>query len=550
MQKKTVIAVAALAALSALAEPVREWDWHLPGTVYRNLEFADRAAVDRAVKLFQQAVDAERKGVKVTELVPRYRAAAGEWRKVQVQGEAQDFNAPLLGYAVFMQGYARMQAHDRNEAIRLFEETLDLYGDQKFVAVAARYMLARVRREMGDVKLADAALEAIAEDGAADGHAFFYSVLRDRAALAWDRGRADEARELWSRIVFTSGKPDRSLWGDARSNLAFALVTACDLGELTRVLTAGLDEGKRRERAAALADHVQWFANTDRYPYHTLTRWLDARWPKDKKASERAAQLAKIRRAYAAWLDGEASVFAGVDDGWMYARAGLRAHGHIESRDALLRRADALLALAKGAKDGADARVRSLALELSAFGLTEAAEKAAAALVSPVERARLQCDLANAAQNWPAYVLALEAYVGLQPPPPPEDLKRARYDLAWAYRNRVGKSEKAVPLYREIDDPPKSLWGLAEALRESGKKGESYQVLVEIVSMFPNDAAEAVLRTAQWREKDGEKEKAIGLYRRILKHPQWKSTRASSEAHQALERHGVLTGGAMTNEVR
>ena len=68
--------------------------------------------------------------------------------------------------------------------------------------------------------------------------------------------------------------------------------------------------------------------------------------------------------------------------------------------------------------------------------------------------------------------------------------------------------------------------------------------------MFPSDASDAVYRMGEWREADGEKEKAIALYRRILKHPQWKASRAASSAHQALERHGVLTGGAMTNEVR
>ena len=98
----------AFAKANAYAEPMREWDWHMPGEVYKELEFTDRAQVDRAVKLFEQAVDAERRGVKVTELVPRYRNAAGEWRKGQVQGETSDAgNEPLLAYAVVMQGYAK-----------------------------------------------------------------------------------------------------------------------------------------------------------------------------------------------------------------------------------------------------------------------------------------------------------------------------------------------------------------------------------------------------------------------------------------------------------
>ena len=114
----------------------------MPGEVYKELEFTDRAQVDRAVKLFEQAVDAERRGVKVTDLVPRYRNAAGEWRKVQVQGEtAGTGNEPLLAYAVFMQGYAKQQARDRNEAIKLYNEVLDIYPEQKCMAqLSPRFM--------------------------------------------------------------------------------------------------------------------------------------------------------------------------------------------------------------------------------------------------------------------------------------------------------------------------------------------------------------------------------------------------------------------------
>ena len=203
--KSKVLCALALAAFAASAEPIREWDWHMPGDVYKTLEFSDRAGVDRAVKLFQQAIDAERRGTRPPDLIPRYRAAAVEWRKIQVKGEADDFNAPLLAYAVFMQGYARQQAHDRNEAIKLYNEVLDIYPEQKFIAVPARYMLSAVRREMGDVKQANELLEEIVEDKAADGHRIYYNVLRSLASVRWGEDKVDEAAELWSKIVYSTG---------------------------------------------------------------------------------------------------------------------------------------------------------------------------------------------------------------------------------------------------------------------------------------------------------------------------------------------------------
>ena len=542
----------AFALLSANAEPLREWDWHLPGDVYKELEFTDRAAVDRAVKLFQQAIDAERRGVKVTDLVPRYRAAAGEWRKVQVQGESSgEGSEPLLAYAVFMQGYARQQAHDRNEAIKLFNEVLDIYPEEKFIAVPARYMLSCVKRELGDLKKAEADLEEIVDDKAADGHPIYYNVLRSLGASRWEQGRPDEAAEFWAKIVFSKGNPDGGLRNNSRNDLVLARIVTLNFGELEAALLADLAADRRKDRADRVAGNAKWVSETDRYGHHGLTQYLDRRYPRDRKASERKAVLEKIRRGYVAWIDGEGAVFEGQDDGWSFAVAQLRARLGVEKPAEILKRVKTLEPLVRNAKPAlVDGRARTVALELAGIGEKAAARAAADLAKNRLCKLYLQYEVENAMGEWKAAAQYLSEYVQTQPPPPPDDLKRAKYDLAWLYRVRLGEHEKAARIYQELDDPPRSLWGLAESLRDCGKKTESYKVLTEIASVFPNDAANAVLRIAQWKERDGDKEKAIALYRRLLSHPQWKQSGASSEAHQALERFGIATGGAMTNEVR
>ena len=542
----------AFALLSASAEPIREWDWHLPGDVYKELEFTDRAAVDRAVKLFQQAIDAERRGVKVTDLVPRYRAAAGEWRKVQVQGESSgEGSESLLAYAVFMQGYARQQAHDRNEAIKLFNEVLDIYPEEKFIAIPARYMLSRVKRELGDLKQANADLEEIVDDKAADGHPIYYNVLRSMGTVRWGEGKPEEAAELWSKIVFSKKKVDWTLWYYTRSDLVLALTVAGSFNELEAAVLAGIDESKRKERVERMTENAKWMSETDRYGHHGITQYLDRKWPRDKKASERKTRLEKIRKGYIAWIDGEGAVFDGYDDGWAFAVAQLRARLGVDKTGDILKRVRTLEPMVKNAKpELVDGRARTIALELAGIGEKDGARAAAEMAKNHLYKLHLQYEVENALQDWKAAAQYLSEYVQTQPPPPPDDLKRAKYDLAWHYRVRLGEHEKAVKIYQDLDDPPKSLWGLAESLRDCGKKTESYKTLTEIASMFPNDAPNAVLRIAQWKERDGDKEKAIALYRRLLSHPQWKQSSASSEAHQALERFGIATGGAMTNEVR
>ena len=531
---------------------MREWDWHMPGEVYKELEFTDRAQVDRAVKLFEQAIDAERRGVKVTDLVPRYRNAAGEWRKVQVQGETSgNGNEALLAYAVFMQGYAKQQARDRNEAMKLYNEVLDIYPEQKFISVPARYMLSRVKRELGDIKQANADLEEIVEDKGADGHKIFYNVIRSLAGVRWGEGKAEEAAELWEKIVFTQKKVDWSLWKGSRDDLVLARIVTQDFANLEAALFAGLGPEKKKERVGAICENAKWVSEIDRYGHHGVTAYLDRKFPPEKKKAERKRELEKIRKGYIAWLDGEGGVFEGHDDGWAYAISQLRAlYGYAKNED-IMKRMKAVEAMVRNGKpEQVDGRARTLAFELATIGQKDAARSAAAMAKNTLYRLHLQYELENQLQEWKAAAMYLTEYIGTQPPPDPGSLKSAKYDLAWYYRFRLGEPAKAVKIYQELDDPPRSLWGLAEALRESGKKQESYTTLTELTSVFPDEAANAVLRYAQWKEADGEKEKAIGLYRQLLKNPKWKQTGASSQAHQALERFGIATGGAMTNEVR
>ena len=541
---------AALAATSASALPRETWDWHMPAEAYRELEFSDRAGLDRAVKFFQQAIDAERRGEKITDLVPRYRNAAGEFRKVQIRSESGEPNPPLQAYVTFMQGYARMQARDRNEAIKLFEEVVDLYPEERDASVPARYMIAVVRREMGDVRAANEALDEIADDKSAEGHPLFYSVLSDRGASRRASGDLEGAAEDFSHVVHSECKFDWRVRDWCREALVATRAALLQFGDMERdVLSQCGDTPKaKRERMARFAD---WFCD-NRYDSSPLQVTIAARYPRETKAAAYKEALEKSRRGFANWFDGEAHVFAGDGDGWAFAYAQLRLHALVDKKDAISARVKALEPLVKGAKGSVrDRRAGALAWFLVDYSRDAVGAHAAADLAEGrLYRLRLHADIADRLDQYRERAQYLEEYVGSRPPPEADELRRAKYDLAGCYRHRLGEKEKALKIYRDIDDPPNSLWAIAGTLRELGKKKDAYGAVVEIASMFPDDAPRATLTAARWREEDGEKEKAIALYRRILSHPKWKQTGESSQAHQALERLGIATGGAMTNQVR
>ena len=547
--KLSLSLLAALAASAALARPIREWDWHMPGEVYRDLEFSDRAGVDRATKFFQEAVDAEDRGTKVTDLVPRYRNAEGEWRKVQVKGEAGELNPALLAYAVFMQGYASMQAHDRNKAVKLFDEVVDLYPEQKFIAVPARYMLSRIRREMGDLRQADEALDEIADDTGAEGHVIYYNVLRDRA---WNRvwkGDFEGARDDLLRIVYTTKPVDGRLRNDSRGTLVSLRIVLGEFNELEKDMLACTDKNPKNRRGT-LSWYASWFAGVNSDD-HELSRFVNVKTPRAKKESAYKAAREKVKRNFVNWFDGEGRVYEGDGDGWGFAVAQIRVHSVVDKTAEILKRVQQIEPLVKNAKgDARNGRASELADILADARLQDAALAAVQLGEGNLFKLRKSAGVADRCGDYKMCVAFLEEYVNTKPGPDPEELKQAKYDLGWRYRVRLGKPEKALKVYQDLDDPPKSLWAMADTCRECGKKPDAYRYLTEIVASFPNDAPGATLRTAQWREQDGEREKAIALYRRILSHPKWKETGESSAAHQALERLGIATGGAMTNQVR
>jgi tetratricopeptide (TPR) repeat protein len=150
--------------------------------------------------------------------------------------------------------------------------------------------------------------------------------------------------------------------------------------------------------------------------------------------------------------------------------------------------------------------------------------------------------------KWDECLAHLKEYMDTKPEA--HEMMNAKYTMAGILRDRMGDAKKALAIYTEINDPPRSLWELVTTYRRLGEKRKAENILQEIASIFERDAPRAILTLAQFCEADGDKKKAIALYRRLLSQPEWKKTGESSQAHQALERLGERTGGAMINEVR
>src|ERR1700733_12457115 len=98
------------------------WTWELPAERYKKLDQFERAEYDKAANLLKQ-------GSALT--------AAGEFEKFKIQFP----DSSELSYALFMRGYALQQANQRNNAIKVYQEVLDYFGDQIDDAAPALYYM-------------------------------------------------------------------------------------------------------------------------------------------------------------------------------------------------------------------------------------------------------------------------------------------------------------------------------------------------------------------------------------------------------------------------
>ena len=541
--KGMMMAIGLLAPLVAAA-----WSWEMPGDVYRELDVTSRAGVDRAAKIFSQAVEAERRGTRVTEVVPRFRAAVAEWRKVQVQAEAENFDETMISYSVFMQAYARERAHDLNEALKLYDELIELHPDVGWIVIPAKYRVASCRYALGEKKKGDKAIDDFVADKQNEGHELMARALDSQAWRLWREGSYEEAVENWRlvlhrRYAATCGDLQRQI---RELFITLSLVTG-DFDRFDEIMFGDVREGDdkgRCERCRWAVERAYGCVVNGASGYRDRSA---ERYPDEK---ERKKKLEEARKWFVRWFEDKRAIYEKAGRGIDYLYTSVTVALAFGDKDQANKCFARILDYLRGEKNEKTRNARAkeaINLALGA-GRADYARSVADLIKGKFVQCWTRYEIENRIGDYKKAAAYVEDYIALKPEA--GALRNAKWTLANLCRDRLGQMERAVKLYQEIDDPPATLWALIDCYRRMGKRKEAYQLLDEIASIFENEAPKAILTAAGYRVQDGEREKGIALYKRLLTHPEWKQRGESSAAHQALERLGVATGGAMTNEVR
>ena len=543
--------------LAATAAHAWDWDWtwRMPSKVYKALEFSSRAGVDRAAGFYARAEEAERRGTRMPDLVPQYRLSDAEWRKVQIQAEAEGGGDDLIAYCIFMQGMSKMHAKDTNKAIKDFETVLDLYEgpEQTWVTFASQYMLAHIKLGLGETKTGWKMLEDLLDETAAAEHPLMANVINSIAWRRWGDFKEADAQELWHRgSVPTFCESNRNAYNSCRDGLHLACCVRGDFGAFEESIFAGVKEENHKRRADIVAENANWLMRQLNWGDSQVNRYFAGKYPKE---SDRGPKMKAFRKNFLAWFEGKRPDFAAEKRDFEFDVLNVRMHYGYETTDELMKRIYALLGTVSKLKDDSaiNGRVNTcigLFIELGKWEEALAAvDRIKGALYAAWRRYEVTSGGAHHGKfKWKDCVAHLEEYLDRKPDE--GGVKTAKYALARLLRDRCGDPERALKIFLDLSDPPTSLWELVWTYRALKQNSKAAMTLDEIASLFADQAPRAVWTMAQYCEQDGNKKQAIALYRRLLSQPEWKKSGESSQAHQALERLGVATGGAMVNEVR
>lgn len=514
-----------------------QWSHVLPPELYQTMNLGQRAAMDQALALFTRGGEGRNRNEQQI-----HRNAANEWERFRTQhGDAVD--PEIFGYTLFMQAMSQRGAHERHTAIRTFTEVLDFFPDDTWIAAPALYFRAMTRFEMGEDRLGFADLVAMTDHEAYGKHPLAADALVRIANNHWSNRRSQQAVALWTRVEEEFRGQHRDAERTAQDRLLdWALVQ----GSLE-------DAWERRRRRENRGSEVQRDLNATRSLFQDGIRDLYGRyqsWYFHHMHAEAAGNTRRDQRRDALydWFVAKQGDFAAEGQLWdfLLARYDFHSRFRTEAMDELLVETVAYLRADTAEPGRRQRRAGELIDRLTRLQRWDNAMSLLEFFPDPADRLWRHFAINQQRRAFEANLLVLDQITALQDP---EQSRRATRERATIYHRHLGRYEDAIRLYYEINDPPETLWLIVDAHRRAGQRPQARNVLTEIASIFPDQAARAVFTQAEHHRADGERDAAVTLYLRVLRHPEWTRTPEASRSHDRLEAMGLDTAGGVILDV-
>ena len=525
--KTKFLAIGVFACAAAMAaERIGDWYVNVPAEVLKKMSMSERTCAERALKQLDGG---------------SARAAANEWKRFNTEF-ITTASEEALAWASFFQAYSLNKAKDSFKAIELSSETIELYPDSK-ASCASLFFRGAAQGANGQVQKAMADYRELVDNEQFASHPLAYTAHN---RLAWNQlqaGKLKEAMQEWQVVTELKRDAHRAEWDSAKRNLSTIESLSDPAAKLTDLATRFADNPKKGVEEIRNWRNSLWW-----------TVWHDEKLPhtyfeshKGKAKDVRSAEIVYLVKLTKAFETQAEAVYKAAGSEWEFLMTQFDATVALvpKSADKMINKVGGEVRKVADKQLQSDRAVAFIRKLREMKRITEA--KLFLDLIQdPVKRAWTGAEIGWTARDGNYIVECLKPIEAM---PDPSVADSAKRNHAKCCQELLKDYDGAIKFYEEAPQPPATLWSVADCHRAAGRKPKAQAVLDEICSMFPNDAPNAMLRKGDWYRDDGDKKNAIGCYRRILAHAEWKKAGAASQAHQRLEAFGIGTGGAVLNDV-
>ena len=554
-------------ALLALAEPsAQAEDVHLSSEEFKRLDTFEGHVLAKADKVF---------------VAKDYKRAAAEYDSF-ILGFPR---SKAIAYALLRKARCLQLADKRYEAIREYTEVLDYFPNAVKYAAAALYYVGECHWANADEEKAMAAWAKMAEDVDYRKHVLAAPAINSLADHLAKEGQVQKAAAYYQQVAIdfrrTNGHAAREALGKA---VAYFIRTKPDEPKLRAFYqkVGSFNHGRRKTDGDLATSRRYWgavrgrvrqhaqFTETqgelrDRY-YRYWAKALDGKFP---DWDDYQIDLAGLKLAYekdlGKWMQRLDRQFARGQKAGDYARIvrwmGLFAHHKTKVTEYYNKLRfekmtnqqirEVMATLYDRAKNPAMARNVFGKLRLGDMpdgekaGLAHYLYRKDGALVKDVCMTMEDKELGHA-ELLRFYHWLRDAKRGVPQADRVAGMPRFAQEALYKKAELLHWSkqyQQAVAAYQQADQPPATLWGIADCYAKMGRLAQAVGQLREIEAFFKKHAPEAALRIAHLYARAKKTKLQIAALRSVLK--KYPKSHQSSSAHQDLERLGIKIGGGI-----
>lgn len=514
--KRSLITISLLLTVLAGAAHAGNWNWQLAPDRYKLMNAFERAQYDKAAKLYTEG---------------NYTAAAAEFEKFKVQFSDSD----MIPYMLLMRGLSLHNAKNRHTAIKVYQEVLDYFGDQVEDAAPAQYWLGVAHLDNGEMIKGLRVMKGLVESDKYKTHPLAAGALRRLADNHYNNKEFPLAVKYWQQTIRDFANINDEERNNAVQNYAAYSVIAKDYKPFEAFFVSIAEDNRKEDPS-----YRRWIAETYYQRGIGLYTWHEG-W-KFRRVEIKDNALAQERKAFYEAFKSSKPWYEKNQGLWEFYEhcAVILAYLHPDKdeRNKMVDEAVACIRATTGSQEAKDGMLARLIDVLREGRVFDRARFVVGLLGDRLLASYKEYELLAHEGKWDK---AVEQLQGIQKSGQEKWRLRALGDEARIYKDVLGKYEQAIKLYNDLNQPPGTLFAIAECYQRWNKLDQAAKTLTEIENLFPDHASRAAWWKAAWYDAAGEKKKAIGAARRLLK--AYPKSSESSHAHLLLEKYGVKAIG-------